>query len=116
MLSTVRAFPVVAKSNNSSLVYDHDGFMAFIQRQALKRNTKKLAEMLDISETAVGKMRQGDSALSGPTITKWCLRDGDFRRDYFKHCGGHIEAQPELVPVLNAAIAAVMAGDVIGSA
>lgn len=90
------------------MVYDHDAFMAFIQRQASMRNTKKLAATLDVTEGCVQKMRQGDSAASGPTITKWCQRDPEFRSAYFKHVGGHIEANPALVKGLNAAIAAVI--------
>lgn len=109
MLSPTPAFTVVEKNNNSSLVYDHDSFMAFIQHQARKRNTKKLAKMLDVTEGAIQKMRQGDTAGSGPTITKWCMRDDDFRADYFRYCGGHVEANPALVKGVNAVIAAIAA-------
>lgn len=115
MLSTIKGFTVLPKNaKNSSAHYDHDAFAAFIQRQALRRDPKKLAAMLDVTTRTVGNMREGGGT-SGPTLTKWCKRDGTFRAEYFRFCGGHVEASPALVTKLNEAVSAVLAADAVES-
>lgn len=115
MLSTIKGFTVLPKNaKNSSAHYDHDAFAAFIQRQALRRDPKKLAAMLDVTTRTVGNMREGGGT-SSPTLTKWNQRDHAFRADYFRFCGGHIEASPSLTRCLSEAISAVLAADAVES-
>jgi hypothetical protein len=115
MLSTTKAFDVLPKNTkNSSDAYDHGAFAAFIQRQAARREPKKLAALLTVTTRTVGNMRE-DGSTSGQTLTKWCRRDPAFRADYFRFCGGHVEASPSLVKNLNEAISAVLAADAVES-
>lgn len=76
----------------------------FVKEQALRRPIKEVAKLTGLSTKAVENIRSGEAAASGTTISTWCRNCPEFRTQYFRFVGGHLEIDPEGVAALYSAI------------
>lgn len=76
----------------------------FTKEQAKRRPIKEVARLTGLSLKAVESIRSGEAAASGTTISTWCRNCPQFRTDYFRFVGGHLEIDPEGVAALYSAI------------
>lgn len=82
----------------------------WVKDQARKKSAKALARLTDLSPKGAEKVRAGESSLPPERIVDWCRRDPEFRAQFFAHCGGFDETDPEFIVGITKAITNIMRG------